>query len=493
MRRTIATLVAVVLAAGAVGLPDTASAATGRISWQPCTDAPDVQCATLTVPVDWARPSGPTVSLALVRRQATDPAHRIGSLVINPGGPGGSGVRVVKRSAWLSPAVASRFDIIGFDPRGVGLSNPVLCDEAVEREAFPADPQSPAQFAALQEHNRRLDASCRALTGPAYDHMNTADVARDLDAIRDALGERKLNYYGVSYGTLIGQQYAELFPQRIRTLVLDSDMDHSISSTWRFMRTETVGLQESFDEFVAWSDRTADSPLHGTDVRALFADLYARAGRGELTLPGTTDTMSTLDLLGLVHGSMYDPDWRTLAADLAQLAAPEPAVGYGAAVPDPFQAIFCQDWRLPVSSYYEWAAYKAALAAITPDMKISPLGQLAVAGCTGLPGPVRNPQHALRVQGAPPILMVNSRFDPATPYQWAEDAARQSGAVLLTYDGWGHGAYFKGSDCVTGAVDDYLVTGVTPARGTHCAAVPPHDSLRASPQPSGSPTPGRLW
>ncbi len=496
MRRALALFTAAATIATAIVVAGPAQAAPRTIDWQPCPDAPGVECGTLTVPVDWSKPAGPTIDLALARRKATVPAERIGSVLINPGGPGGPGAEVVKSTPFLSDDVARRFDIVGFDPRGVGNSDPILCDEDIAFEPYPVAPQNQAEFEQLIDHNRRYADSCRQLSGPVLDHVDSVSVARDMDAIRAAVGDSKLSYYGVSYGTLLGQMYAELFPGRVRALVLDSNMDHSLSTAFQFMRTESVGFQESFDEFVKWNARTPDSPLAGQDARAVFRDLLARAERGELTLPDGT-VLPALDFRFVTFGAFYGPNWRSLAeffaelqttgkapagplAERAQTAKTKRAFAQGA-IADPFQAVFCQDWRLPIRNYFELAAYRAVFErTVAPDVKQSPLGELAATSCLGWPQRTTNPQHELRVRSEQPILMVNSRFDPATPYQWATNAASQSRSfVLLHYDGWGHGAYFAGSTCVTGAVDNYLFTRRTPPRNTHCAAVPPPDSFGA--------------
>ncbi|NJC73817.1 alpha/beta hydrolase [Planosporangium thailandense] len=455
-------------------------AAAARVEWKPCPDAPNVDCGSVRVPIDWSRPDGATIDLALARQKATDPAARIGSILVDPGGPGGSGVDWVKGGPVLSAEIHRRFDVVGFDPRGVGGSHPVLCDSDIEAQTVPVVPRDDAEFAQLIAHNKALGDSCRKLTGPLFDFVDTASVARDMDAIRAALGERRLNYYGVSYGTLMGQQYAELFPRHIRTMVIDSDMDHSASTTWQFLRTEATAAQESFDQFVAWCARASTCALHGRDVRAAFADLYARADRGTLTFPGTDLKVDPFELLQITHQHFYEPGWQYLADFLLELTTGQRVqpsrnerAAHGQPVPDAFSAVFCQDWRLPVHSVAELSAYRKALTLVAPDMKLSPLGWRAALSCLGWPARVSNPQHRLTVHHAPPILMLNSRYDPATPYQWATAAAHQTGAVLLTYDGWGHGAYFKGSTCVTDATDAYLVTGQPPRRGTHCPGVEP--------------------
>src|SRR5690349_12002152 len=284
---------------------DAAPAPTGRaaapIHWKICPKAPDVQCGTVTVPVDWSKQGGRTVRIAVARRRATDPSARLGVLLVDPGGPGGSGVAMVKADGVFAPDVQRHFDLVGFDPRGVGDSHPVLCDLGINRPMPPEVPGDEAEFRQLSGYNKWRGDSCRKLTGPLFDFVDTVSVARDIDAIRSALGESKLSYYGVSYGTLMGQQYAELYPHRIRTMVLDSNMDHSLDTTPAFLRTQAAGAQENFDQFVAWCARTTVCGLHGEDARAIFGALYAKAERGELKEPGSDRLMAPIDLLSLAY------------------------------------------------------------------------------------------------------------------------------------------------------------------------------------------------
>ncbi|MCR6490364.1 alpha/beta hydrolase [Amycolatopsis sp. OK19-0408] len=454
-----------------------ASAAEG-VDWQPCADAPGVDCGTVTVPVDWAHPDGGTTTIALARRKATDPQARIGSILMDPGGPGGAGAGEVKGGWSLSAEITKRFDTVGFDPRGVGSSTQIKCglDELIADH--PEVPRNQAEFEQLAQYNRKLGESCNRLSGPLGQFGDTKSVARDMDAIRAALGEKKLTYYGVSYGTLMGQQYAELFPDKVRALVLDSNMDHSQYTAWDFLNSETQSLQAEFREFVAWCDRTPSCALHGRDVSKLTRDLQDKAARGELKAPQSGEPITPLSLASIFQSSFYGPSWDQLAKRLQSFAdGTKPAESAKLAEEIPvntvFQSVFCDDWRLPVHNFAELEAYRRTAAAFAPDIKVNSLGWQAVTGCIGWPNRTSNPQHPLQVHGAPPLLMVSSKHDPATPYAWSQAAARQSGSTLLTYDGWGHGAYFKNSECVTKATDDYLITGKLPAKGTHCAAVEP--------------------
>ncbi|MFI6261818.1 alpha/beta hydrolase [Micromonospora sp. NPDC051006] len=448
------------------------------ITWHPCEKDATADCGTLSVPVDWDRPTGERFDLALARRTATDPAARVGSLVFGPGGPGDSGVdRVLTGMNRFSDDLRRRFDIVSLDPRGTGRSHPVVC----ATELLAAQPQviaDQAEFDAALAGNARLRADCRARTGPLYDHVDTASAARDLDAVRAALGERRLTFHGSSYGTLLGLQYAELIPHRVRAMVLEAAVDHSLD-TRSFLDTQAATVQDSFDEFVAWCADDARCVLHGRDLRAIWAGLRVRAERGDLTDPDRPEARLTPFLLSrLAQKALYGPDWPGLAVDIKTMeptrAATTATPGAPAETVSPYPfAVFCQDWALPVRDHREYAAHLDRLARIAPDLRY-PQAVFAVATCLGTPAPVANPQHRLRVRTDVPLLVAGTRHDPASGFNWATSVARQLGrhGVLLTYQGWGHGSYTT-SPCVAGAVDRYLVDVAPPARGLRCPAVDP--------------------
>ncbi|GHG33100.1 MULTISPECIES: alpha/beta hydrolase [Amycolatopsis] len=469
------TAVAVTTVLGSL-LAATPASAAESVDWQPCAGAPGVDCGTVTVPVDWAHPDRGTTTVALARRKATDPQARIGSVLMDPGGPGGSGTEEVKSGWSLSPEITRRFDTVGFDPRGVGASAQIKCglDELIAD--YPPMPRNQAEFEQLATHNRNLGESCTRLTGPLAQFGDTKSVARDMDVIRRALGEQKLTYYGVSYGTLMGQQYAELFPDKVRALVLDSNMDHAQFTAWDFIMSETRSLQAEFGEFAAWCGRTPSCALHGRDVSGVTRDLQDKAARGELTDPRSGEQVTPLTLVSIIQSNFYGPTWDRLASVLKSFAdGTEASAQLRADIPVNYvtPSVLCDDWRLPVHNVAELEVYRRAAAALAPDVKLNPLGWASVTSCIGWPNRTSNPQRPLQIHGAPPLLLLSSRHDPATPYAWSQSVARQTGGTLLTYDGWGHGAYFKNSSCVTKATDDYLITGRLPAPGTHCAAVEP--------------------
>ncbi|GAA2839025.1 hypothetical protein GCM10020220_029960 [Nonomuraea rubra] len=307
--------------AGGTGTGEEAPGAGGKggITWEPCEEEPAVECGRLAVPIDWSKPDGPKVDLALARRKATDPSARIGSLLINPGGPGNSGVNGMFRPAGFSAEVQRHFDIVGYDPRGVARSGSVTCSASVYNEMPSPIMTSQDDYDKWISFNKRLHADCRKRTGPLYDHLDSLNVARDMDAIRAALGDDKLTSYGVSYGTLAQQMYAELFPDRIRAMVLDGSMDHSLDAK-AFQVSEAAAVQDGFDEFVAWCERDTGCVLHGRDVRALWQGLLEKASRGELYWPGVTGrpvSAHNLRWLGVILNEA--PDWRLEAQVLNAL------------------------------------------------------------------------------------------------------------------------------------------------------------------------------
>jgi pimeloyl-ACP methyl ester carboxylesterase len=447
------------------------------IDWKPCPEDATAECGSLSLPIDYRDPSGEKFDLAVARRKATDPARRVGVLLTNPGGPGSSGVgSVIFDKDYFSAGVQSRFDIVGWDPRGVARSKPVMCSLALLEQGVPVYPATQQQFDALVKYNRDLREDCRKRSGPIADHTDTGATVQDMDAIRRALGEKKINYYGISYGTLMGQQYAERYGGNIRAMVIDSNMDHSLG-TWGYAATQAATAESSFTEWVKWCDRTTSCALHGKDVAEVWEGLLAKADRGEVSDPDTGRDMDAREIVFQAYGAFYGPDFKQLADYVAALDAQRPAPRRAAAADEEanfvFPAAFCSDWSLPVRTFADYRALDATENAIAPHMRGGALGHTAIAGCIGLPEKVNNPQHRLNIKNAPKILMLNALYDPATGYAWAVNAHRQSRdtTVLLTYEGWGHGVYGR-SECTTVSVDEYLATLKTP-QVKRCAAVEP--------------------
>ncbi|MFC7584519.1 alpha/beta hydrolase [Nonomuraea antimicrobica] len=454
-----------------------AAASPRTISWAPCPEDTTAECGTLKVPIDWDTPGGATVDLAVARRKAAMPAARVGSLVVNPGGPGGSGVDfVVHGSSYFSAELRGRFDLVGFDPRGVGRSHPVVCSAALVRERPHPLIKNQTDMDAWVSFNQRLREDCRARTGPLYDRVSSLDVARDVEALRAALGDGKLTYYGVSHGTLIGQAYAERFPDKVRALALDSNFDHSVN-TASYLSTTASQTAGAFDQFVTWCEATASCALNGKDVRAFWKRLE-RADRGELHEPGLPDVpLGAYELVDTAFAGLYNPNWAQLAELLVAIDTGGPYPVASAEKNEEVRVstpVFCQDFHLPVADYTKYASLLRRQAPLARDMRYSPPALGRIAGCLGQPTPIPNPQHRLRVDATPPILLASSLNDPATGYLWTLSTAEQIGdeARVLTYEGSGHSVYGR-SECTIGAIDRYLISQSVPANGVRCPEAQP--------------------
>jgi pimeloyl-ACP methyl ester carboxylesterase len=464
-------LFATVLALGAT-ITGATTAQAETLAWQPCAENAEVQCATITVPIDYAHPKTGTIEVAVARRPATDPGRRKGVLFFMPGGPGGSGVSRLLGGDPL-PSVSDRFDVVSFDPRGTNRSNPVVCDANLVANPPNLVPDTGGTLAAAEAYSRALGDSCREHTGPLVDHVDTVSYARDIDAIRAALGERQLTLYGISYGTLTGQMYAETFPHRVRAMILDSVFDHSLSVP-RFLLSEARTGEDSFQEFAGWCAANTTCVLHGQDVGQLYGDLYAKALRGELTFPGDpSQLMDPLLLAQVTLGYFYGPDWAEAAGFLQALSEQQGPVRLAADEVVEFPvATFCGDHAVGFSSQREWESLWRKQSVEAPTLRTH-FAWPILALCSDWPGKVGNPQHRTNVSGAPPILVMNSLHDPATGYEWAQSVRRQlKGSVLLTYDGWGHGVVNRG-ECTINAATAYIVDRKLPKPGTHCAAIQP--------------------
>ncbi|MGW1373013.1 alpha/beta fold hydrolase [Streptomyces sp. NPDC002446] len=438
----------------------------------------------------------------MARRKAADPDRRVGVLLVNPGGPGDSGVDFAVRRAksHFSAEVREKFDIIGFDPRGVGGSQPVKCPQKLLDQRPSAYPRNQAEFDQLARFNRTLRKDCRRHSGPVFDHADTLSVVRDMDALRRSLGEKKINYFGHSYGTLIGEQYAEQYGDRIRTMALTANVDHSLGAR-EFMVSSAATAEDSFQQFVKWCERTGSCALYGRDVTAVWDGLLARADRGEISDPKSPDQVLTANAITLTaFKAFYGPEWDELAAYIAELDAQRPKEPRNSrhyrhyrhsqrtqrtqsqrspqisenpeqrTTAEPFHAVFCQDWRFRPRDFREFAGLTEAELRAAPHMRGSPRVHAAVAGCVGWPNEVNNPQHRLRITDAPKILMLHSLHDPANHYAWATRIHRQTRrtTVLLPYEGAGHSVYGR-SDCTRDAVDDYLTELKPPSAGSRCA------------------------
>ncbi|MCO8274359.1 alpha/beta hydrolase [Actinoplanes sp. TRM 88003] len=432
-----------------------------RIVWTKCADdVPKVpvddivQCGKLRLPVDWDQPGGPTFELAVARRPAKSES-RVGTLVFGPGGPGDSGVERIRRGDRFSPEILAKFDTVSFDPRGVARSAGPKCSLDL---APPGLLAGQADFDRTVTGNRAAWAACRPTSG-VWDHADTLNAVRDLDALRAALGERQLTFHGSSYGTLLGQQYAARYPHRVRAMVLESVFDHSLGVR-AFVRTQALAAQDGFDEFVAWCSPTrTECALSGQDVRATWREVLNRADRGEY--PGVT----AFDISMLPIARLAAPDRAGLSRDIATLDAGQaPQIK----LPPLVSSVFCADWPAEVRDFPAYAGLVRTARAVAPDVRYGG-GLLAVRACLGWPSPVANPPGRLHVTTDRPLLLLNARHDVRTGYVWAANVARQLGRSgrLVTYEGSGHGAYGN-TPCTTAAVDRYLIDLAVPPPGASC-------------------------
>ena len=466
--------------------------AKSTIRWHPCGPGQpsNLQCGRLSVPLDYSQPHGAKITLGFNRLRARDRAHRVGSLIVNPGGPGGAGSDVVAVEAFgkhlWHPALHQRFDLIGMDPRGTGMSTRVKCDPAVFNRPVSLFPGTEAAFNEVTAWARAFGKSCLRRTGPLLGHVDTGSVARDMERLRRALGDGKLNFLGLSYGSHLGSIYAELYPKRIRTMALDGIANHSIAINTVFSDA-AAAYEDTFNRFAAWCAQTSSCPLHGRDVLAMFDSLMAQADRQPIPAPGCADgacrptvtggelRMNAFNLLLIKDGvpAIGFPTWDDAAGALLRAEQGDASV-FSSQLPqspqdDPFAglAINCIDYPREVSSYDDFAA-KALLGRIlAPHTQGASEAWLGILGCVRWPVPLARRYHVVTVRGAPPILLVASTHDPSTSYVWSHEMRDHiAGSVLLTRDGDGHTSSWLTSGRTRDAIAHYLITQKTPPPNT---------------------------
>ena len=452
---------------------------TGTLAWKTCGG---LQCATLRVPVDYANPAGATLDLALARRPARTPAARIGSLVFNPGGPGDSGIDALPHELEaLTPALQNRFDIVSWDPRGIGRSAPIRCqaDQGSSGDSGPPIdpvPTTDADRQRLAEAYRAYGNLCSRVHGTYLRFVGTDSTAEDLERIRVALGDERLTFIGHSSGTLLGAIYAERYPARVRALVLDGPIDPSLDLIG-MTRAQAVAFERTLDGFFAWC--TSDSGCAwrpGADLRASFLALIDRIRQEPLPAPDG-ERVGVSELFTGVMGRLYARSrWPSLSqalgaaeqGDGAPLAGLSDRYVNGGAsnFADARSSITCADHPAPRDPA-DYPALADAAAAQAPVF--GPLFTWAALSCGVWPVPAALAPHPVRAPGSPPILVVGTTGDPATPQAWAESLANQlEQGILVLRQGTEHVAYYY-SSCVRGIVDAYLVDGRLPADGTTCS------------------------
>lgn len=459
-----------------------------HLSWRDC-GVSGFQCTTMKAPLDYAKPDGGEIKLAVSRKKATGPGKRIGSLLVNPGGPGGSAIGYLQGYAAIGyPAqVRARYDMVAIDPRGVARSEPVECLTGPQMDAYTQVDQTPdddAEVTKLSGAFKKFATGCEKRSGEVLPHVSTEETARDMDMLRALLGDEHLNYVGASYGTFLGATYAELFPGRTGRLVLDGAMDPALSSI-ELNRDQTAGFETAFQSFAQDCVQKSDCPLGtasadeaATRLKKLFTELDAEP----IPTGESRDLGESLATTGVI-AAMYDESaWPQLRE---ALAAADAGDGSGLlALADSYYerepsgeyanlmyanaAVNCLD--LPPA----FAAPQDVTKALPSFEKASPVfGEgfaWAALNCAYWPVPATGTAHRVEAEGAAPIVVVGTTRDPATPYHWAESLADQlSSGTLLTYEGDGHTAYGRGSDCIDTAINTYLLEGTPPPAGKKCS------------------------
>lgn len=443
-------------------------------------------CGNLAVPLDYQNPDAGTVKLFLVRVRLGSQHDRIGSLLVNPGGPGGSGLdAAVGLSLQLPTDVLSRFDLIGFDPRGVGLSNPIECiSDSMKDQIAAADPdaRTPAEFAAQVTLSQQVATACSDKYGDKLPQFDTVQTARDMDEIREAVGDERTTYLGFSYGTLLGAVYAQLFPQRARALVLDGAVDPSQDQV-ASSEGQARGFENAFDQFAAACRAQGTKCPLGADPRRFVTTLMTKARATPIPSrkPGEQRQATAGNVQLAVISALYDQNkWPALSSALADAAKGDSAgvftlgdeynerddSGHFTNILDANITINCNDTNEQISR----ATIDAKLVEWRKKYPLFGSSQaLSLLTCQNWQK-VRHPIPAIRPAGAAPILVVGTVNDPATPYSSAQSLTRElPSGVLLTWNGQGHTAYPK-TTCVTSSVDAYLLDLKSPAKNTRCPA-----------------------
>ena len=467
------------------------------VQWGPCRPAggggealpipASAQCGEIAVPVNYDEPDGDVATLALIRFPAT--GDKIGSLIINPGGPGESGVEAAAGIVeTLAPEVRERFDLVGFDPRGVAGSAPALwCNSDADNDRLRADPMvdySPEGVARIEGLTKEFVQRCIDKMGPDFlSNVGTASVAKDLDLLRAAVGDEKLNYLGYSYGTRIGSAYAEAYPEKVRAMILDGAVDPNADPIQADI-DQAEAFQKAFDDFAADCAKDIGCPLGNDPAKSV-------AAYRDLVNPLVTEPLPTRDPRGLSYGdaivgtimALYSPNlWRHLVAGLSEMTQGrgdtmlaladmymrrDPQGRYTNAT-DARISINCVD-QPPITDRATVVEQDRRLREVAPFMSYGEFtGNAPLSTCAFWPVPPTSKPHAVSAPGLPPVMVVSSTGDPATPYQAGVDLAEQLGGALLTFNGTQHTVVFQGEQCVDDYAAAYLIDLTLPPPGATC-------------------------
>ena len=461
------------------------------LNWKNCADSA-AKCATIKVPLDWAKPASGSINLALNYLPSTGNAD-LGWIVENPGGPGGSGIDFVAGGGEQvgSANLRKHYNVLGFDPRGVGRSAPIKCLSAKATDEFlygttPGAPGSATEMAAQRKQMRTYIAACVKNSGKIFGHVGTVEAARDMDVIRAVLGQTKLNYLGFSYGTFLGTTYAALYPERVGRFVLDGAMDPSVSD-----EDQSANQLKAFDQALrnylknCLEVTTSSCPFTGTvdgamtTITAFFKKLESTPIR--TTLAGRKLTISG-GITGLIM-TLYSNDyWQytstafknafagdgTMFLRLADFYNDRNDDGtYASNMLEANMAVSCLDGRSKATPA-AMKAQNARLNALSPFF--GRYWQNGALGCEQWPYPIASHPASYAAKGSGPIVVVGTTGDPATPYWQAQNLANKilADGHLITFNGEGHTAYGRSNECVVNAVDNFLIKGVVPAADPNC-------------------------
>lgn len=461
---------------GSPSTTGTPEAGARTIDWSDCGGG--FECGTITVPLDYTKPDGETIDVGVTRHPAEKPDERIGALFVNPGGPGGSAVELA-RSFGRAGTIGDRFDIVGFDPRGVGESSPLDCHSHL-LEIYDADPSidSDADRKATLDASQAFVDECEEKYADILPFIGTTDVARDMDEIRKAMGEEQINYLGYSYGTSLGQEYARLFPTHVRSMVIDGVVDHAPDGLTT-AETQAAGFETALDSYIAHCEEDGCG-FGDQDAGAVIDEVTAAAEQAPIPAAGADRDAGPGVVSLAVAQALYAPQlWGSLSSalrdaqdgdgsGLVELANMYLGTDGGGSSFEVYFGVSCLDDTWPSDPN------EVIDASIATQKEVPRFGGPIVVDyvrCSMWPAKAKplKPVPA-STKGLPPILVVSTTNDPATPYENGVAVAEQiPGAVLVTNEGEGHTIVGQGKPCIDDLVDAYFVDLEVPEDGVTCS------------------------